>query len=216
MLDKKEFEIALRAGDEAYENQWSEGGVRFLSSESNNANFPWKIVIHTEENGRKISYALSQDAHGKISWNKITYLAWTDTVWAVYQLHEDDIRELKDQKLLDHFQDALRKSEREHLDSVKQQLMRLFIDGERYNPFWGRYPEGLDLREFRGIIGGLSETTQRELAQYFFDQTIGEHISNNWKAYMVYGLLKGTTFGQEFQRRENERLIDAGSWPFIL
>lgn len=216
MLAPTGIDASSEWADIIHTPQRTETPVRFLSAEENHPNFPWKIVIHTERDGVKTGYALMIDARGMISGNSFTYVSWTDTIGAVYQLHENDIEVLEKEWVLRHFADQLEKKEWERIDSIKQQLMRLFIDGERFDPFWGRYPDGLDLKEFRANIWGLPEEVQKRIANYFYAQTIGEHIANNRKAYMVYGLLKGTAFGNEFSRLENARLIEAGYGPFIL
>jgi len=57
---------------------------------------------------------------------------------------------------------------------------------------------------------------QAKLAEEFFSETIGKDISNNSRAYNVYGLLKGTEFANKFKDLENNRLMRAGAGEFTL
>jgi len=99
--------------------------------------------------------------------------------------------------------------EAEKGNRAKHLLGELFKKGETFNPFMGRIPKEIAAmgEELEEKIEGLN---QAKLAEDFFEETIGQNISNIPKAYSVYGLLKGTEFSKRFKELESARLKKAG------
>lgn len=96
------------------------------------------------------------------------------------------------------------------MDEAKIALLRIYMLGEKINPFDGRWPKDDILKPAKKALSELSAMEQKELAIDFFDDTIGRNISNNKNAYSVYGVFKNTPFGEKFKQLEDERLKAAG------
>ncbi len=107
-------------------------------------------------------------------------------------------------------------------DRADKLLMQLYrnsdLAGEDFDPFWGRYngESSKAIAETRKILESFSTSEQEALATKFFEETIGRNISNNHKAYMVYGALKGTRFSSKFKELESARLRAGGYGDFNL
>lgn len=187
--------------------------VKIIDISSADSNFEWKTLIRVQDGEAVIGYALELDSNGRIWWNRITYEKWTETIWATYQLHEQDIQELHASGIMKAFFEYSEKLAREKMDSVQVELMRLFIIWDQYNPFSGTYPNNIDYKELFNTVSTLPQIDQEKLAQEFYSKTIGIYIWNNRNAYSVYWLLKWTVFALEFARLENERLQMAGYSP---
>jgi hypothetical protein len=110
----------------------------------------------------------------------------------------------------------------ESLDRAEKLLMRLYTNSDLardgFDPFSGRYngESSKIIAETRKILESFSTSEQEVLADKFFEETIGRHISNNHKAYMVYGALRGTGFSSKFKELESARLRAGGYGDFKI
>lgn len=173
-------------------------------------------IIKTEDaEGRVTGYAIRQKEDGSLEGNEIKYTPDGKT-GAVYQLHEADFAKLKQQGILDSYEGALVAEKSKSVDDAKLAILRMYMQGEQFDPAWNKYPEDSLMNSAQEALKNLSSADQEKMATEFFNDTIGRNISNNTNAYKVYMMFKGTSFGQKFKQLEDTRLKEAGYAGFTL
>jgi len=178
--------------------------------------FEGSIIIKTEDaDGRITGYAIRKNKDGGLEGNEIRYQS-DGSKGPVYQLHETDFDKLREQGVLGSYERAVDTEESKKINDVGASLFRLFMEGDKIDPTWGKDSSSL-IDPVRETLKNLSDGDQEKAAIGFFDSTIGRNISNNRYAYNVYRHFKGTTFGKKFGQLEDERLKKAGyASGFIL
>lgn len=191
------------------------GQIRIMSA-SKDSNFEGSTIIKTEDaEGRITGYAIRQKENGSLEGNEIKYQP-DGSIGATYQLHENDFAKLKQQGVLDSYEGALVAEKSKNVDDAKLAMLRMYMQGEKINPWQGRYPEDSLMKPAEEALKNLSPADQEKMATNFFNDTIGRDISNNKNAYIVYGVFKNTPFGQKFKQLEDDRLKKAGYAGFTL
>ncbi len=180
------------------------------------SNFEGSTIIKTEDaEGRVTGYAIRQKEDGSFEGNEIRYTP-DGEVGPVYQLHEADFAKLKQQGVLDSYEGTLVAEKSRNVDDAKLAMLRMYMQGEQFDPAWNKYPEDSLMNSAQEALKNLSSADQEKMATEFFNDTIGRNISNNKNAYKVYMMFKGTSFGQKFQQLEDARLKEAGYAGFTL
>ncbi|EKE20250.1 MAG: hypothetical protein ACD_8C00033G0002 [uncultured bacterium] len=178
-------------------------------------NFEGSTIIKTEdEEGRVVGYAIRKNSEGQLEGNQIGYMKDGST-GAVYQLHESDFDKLRDMGILESYEGALATESSEKINNANLEMLRLFGEGDKIDPSWGRDPGEL-LTPARRSLEGMNDEDQEKVATEFFNKTIGRDISNNRYAYHVYRHFKSGAFGQKFKQLEDDRLKAAGYAGFKL
>jgi hypothetical protein len=179
-------------------------------------NFPNSIIIHTQEWGKNISYALRYSAAGEIKWNM--FESDTDgSIKYTQQLHEIDIIKLWVQGIINRYEQAIKEKEIEQIESLKREILKnLYLQAEFYDPFVGSYPDTKILNPIKIALQELTIDEQKSLAEWFFEVTLGKFIGNNRGAYKVYYLFKWSPFAFRFSELEDVRLKKAWYAGFTL
>lgn len=89
-------------------------------------------------------------------------------------------------------------------------LLKIYSLWTKINPWQWFYPDTALTDEIVIELNKLSVLEQKQVAESFFDKTIGKNPKKNWIVYNVVWLFKSTKFEQEFWRLENARL--AWTW----
>ncbi|MBX9809070.1 hypothetical protein K2X92_01645, partial [Candidatus Gracilibacteria bacterium] len=184
---------------------------------STDSNFSDSIIINTQEGENNISYALRYSSTGELEGNMFEY-SLDGTIKYTQQLHGFDMISLGAHGVISVFQDAFKEKNNGNIESLKTDILRnLYLRTESFDPFVGSYPNSKVLDPIKSALQKLNTEEQIALADWFFEITIGHHISNNRNAYKVYYVFKGTSFSTRFHELETTRLKNAG-YPngFIL
>lgn len=203
-------EPSEQEGEELSDN--SEGEVKKIRimGASKDANFGGSTIIKTEdEKGMIIGYAIRKNAEGELEGNKIGYML-DGSIGTTYQLHDSDFENLKQMGVLDSYEGALANESLEKINEAKISMLRLYNEGDKFNPWSGTWPSNELMSPAEKALEGMGQKDQEQVASDFFDATIGRSILNNKNAYMAYGLFSKTPFGQKFRQLEDDRLKAAG------
>jgi hypothetical protein len=102
-------------------------------------------------------------------------------------------------------------------EKTMKALMEMYGERDLFDPFMGETAAAQPFaEEIREAFGSMTAEEQSEVAEKFFNETIGKAIMNNRGAYKVYGMLKGTPFANKFKELESDRLTSAGYTPLSL
>lgn len=204
------LELTEKKQEKVLSNTESEAKKIRIVGSTKDANFEGSMIIKTEdEEGKIIGYAIRKNAEGELEGNKIGYMQ-DGSIETIYQLHSADFEDLKRMGVIDLYEGALANESLEKINETKLSMLRLYSEGDRFNPWNGRWPADELMTPTKKALEGMSQEDQEKVAVDFFDATIGRSILNNKNAYMVYGVFSKTPFGQKFRQLEDERLKNAG------
>lgn len=180
------------------------------------SNFEGSIItkVATPE-GRVVGYAIRRNSQGELEGNSISYLE-DGSVGAVQQLYEADFDELRENGVVEKFEEVMEQERGIDIQKGLRSVLDLFENANSFDPWQNMYPDAEMLEQVQHELDGLSEEEQAELASKFFDSTIGTNPARIKDSYKVYGVLKGTAFGKAFRDIEDARLKSAGGAGFDL
>jgi hypothetical protein len=185
---------------------------------SKDENFPGSTVFKVQDPDGKIKgYAIRTKEDGTFEGNDISYKP-DGSMGTVQKLNEVDLAKLQQQGVIDEYKKQKNIESIKKMDEGKIKLMGLFLKGEHINPTYGITDNVAQMlvSDTKNYMNSLSPTEQENLAQEFYDSSIGKAPENNRDAYYVYLNFKGTPFGNKFSQLENQRLKEAGAGEFKL
>ena len=164
-------------------------------------NFPGSVILKKPD-GTHFAVRKTEDG-----WEGNSFKLMPDgTIGATYQ--ERDI----EPGLIKEAGAQIEKGNNEKLNVFKQEAMALYrkggYQGQAFNNFSGQPSQ--EATSFKKKLIELPEQEQQKIAESFFGDTIGQSISNNGNAYLVYMATKGTAFARKFTEMEDARLKSAG------
>jgi hypothetical protein len=201
--------------DTEQQNPESKAEKTRITGATKDSDFEDSIIIKTEKDGQIIGYAIRKNKDGNLEGNEIRYQP-DGSKGPVYQLYESDFNKLRQQGVLDAYEHALTIDGAKKINDAKLAVFRIYMEGDKIDPSWGKALDANLMDPVKTAFENLSDADQEQVAADFFNETIGQDISNNKHAYHVYRHLKGTAFARKFHQLEDERLKNAGYGGFTL